>query len=165
MPTTLQKSHILQIWQKSQKKPKRQTESLTQNLFKKSQISHIWRQKSQSGNPGVHAPCQNSLNTHSKAPSEQKNKLRKFFWLKFLKNLLMFLVYVQCSSKCASSLYTAAPCFEVRIFNQQKNLKTHNERNRDKLFIVIKPQILKNYVLEKENLQHFPLCNEFSRQL
>ena len=34
----------------------------------------------------------------------------------------------------------------------KKHLKAHNERNRDKLFNVIKPQILKNYVLEKINL-------------
>ena len=47
----------------------------------------------------------------------------------------------------------------------RKHLKAHNERNRDKLFNVIKRQILKNYVLEKVNLQHFPLCGEFSRQL
>ena len=44
----------------------------------------------------------------------------------------------------------------------KKQLKAHNERNRDKLFNVIKS---KSYVLEKVNLQHFPLCGEFSRQL
>ena len=48
--------------------------------------------------------------------SEQKNKLGKFFWLNFLKNLLMFFVYVKYSSKCASLLliYTAVCCCEVK---------------------------------------------------
>ena len=54
------------------------------------------------------------------------------------------LVTSQYPSKCASPLYTAVRCSEVRIFISKKHLKAGNERNRDNLFNVI------NYILANQ---------------
>ena len=79
----------------------------------------------------------------------------------------MFLVYMTMLQQMRKS-FTYIPlrvALKSEFLINKKHLKTHNERNRDKLLNIIKSQVLKNYVLEKVNLQHFPLCGEFSRQL
>ena len=115
----------------------------------------------------MHAPCQNSLNTLSRTQSSQAEKQTWQILLAKLPETPFDVSALLNNAPANAQVLYIQLCVALKseFLISKTHLKACNKQNRDKLFNVIKPQILKNYVLEKVNLQYFLLCGEFTRQL